>query len=190
MASELLNIVPRMPGSKAKKLRRQGYIPGMLYGSDNSPVPVLFDRKETELLIQRTGEAAVFDVNINGETMQVRIMDIQRDPVLHHIIHMDLQHVTDDKIVHTQVPLVFEGREMAQKKGLVIQRQYDAIEVKGPSKDIPPYIKVPLDVIRSNKSIRVQDLEIAGELSIIDAPNKVLASITKPSGESETVEDA
>jgi len=105
MNSEWIHMSPRVPQSKAKKLRRQGYIPGVLYGNNHISIPVIFDKKNVENFIKHRGEDVVFEVSLNAETQPVRIKEIQRDPVSQDIIHMDLQKVQDGKISTFDAPL-------------------------------------------------------------------------------------
>jgi large subunit ribosomal protein L25 len=183
MNGEVLNISPRVPQSKARRLRRQGYVPGVLYGNSNTSTPVIFDKKHVESFVQHKGEAAIFEVSIDGKTMPVRIREVQRDPVSQEIIHMDLQNVQMDQRIQARIPLKFEGKQTAVKRGLILQQQKDTIEVEGLAKDIPRHISVPLSMLQNARNIRVQDLEIAAELSILDAPSEVVALSLKPAKE-------
>jgi len=180
MNTELLQVTQRVPQTKAKRLRRQGYVPGVLYGHNNSTIPVIFDKKSVENFVQRKGEAAVFDVSLDGEVHTVRIWEVQREPVSREIIHLDLIDVDTDKKIHAKVPLKFEGKEIIEKHGYILQHQKDTIEVEGLARNIPPYIKVPLHKLQNAASIRVQDLEIAAEISVIDSPGELIASSLKP----------
>jgi large subunit ribosomal protein L25 len=178
---ELLQVSPRISHAKAKQLRRQGYVPGVLYGK-NHAAPVLFDKKHVERFVHRMGTAAVIEVSLNGLKQQVKIKEVQRDPVTREIIHIDLMNVEMNQRIQAKVPLLFEGRQVMEKHGLILQHQKDFVEVEGFAKDIPSFIRVPLHILQSsrNSSIRVQDLEIAAELSVIDSPNELIASALKP----------
>jgi large subunit ribosomal protein L25 len=186
MNGELLNISPRVPQSKAKRLRRQGYVPGVLYGNNNTSIPVIFDKKNVETFVQRMGEGAIFEVSLNGQPRPVRIREVQRDPVSQDIIHMDLQNVEMNQKIQARVPLKFEGLQTVEKRGYILQHQKDTIEVEGLAKDIPTHIKVPLEMLQNTPNIRVQDLEIAAELSILDAPNEIIALALKPTKEKDS----
>ena len=192
MNNSLLQVSPRMSNSKAKQLRRQGYVPGVIYGKDHATAPVIFDKRNVENLINRMGIGAVFEVSLNGEKKSVKIREIQRDPVTREIIHLDLLSVELDQVIQAKVPLRFEGRRAFEKHGLILQHQKDSIEVEGPAKDIPSFIRVPLHILQrnGNSSIRVQDLEVAEELSIIDSPNALIASSLRPTLRLDTQDES
>ena len=191
MNNNILQVSPRMPNSKAKQLRRQGYIPGVIYGKSHATAPVLFDKRNVENLVHRMGIGAVFEVYLNGIKQTVKIREIQRDPVTREIIHLDLLNVEMDQVIQAKVPLRFEGRRAVEKYGLILQHQKDSIEVEGLAKDIPSFIRVPLHMLQNNRSsnIRVQDLEVADELSIIDPPGDLIASALRPALKIETLDE-
>lgn len=186
MNNELLQVMPRMPHSKAKQLRRQGYVPGVLYGKSHDTAPVLFDKKHVENFINRMGVAAVIEVAINGVMQSVKIREVQRDPITREIIHLDLMNVEMDQKIHAKIPLRFEGRQSIERRGLILQHQKDTVEVEGLAKDIPSFIRVSLHNLQGqHNSIRVQDLEIAAELSVIDSPSELIASALRPAQRTE-----
>lgn len=180
MNKELLTISARVPQSKARKLRRQGYIPGVVYGNNHASTPVIFDKKNMENFVNRMGVGMTFEVILDGKTQPVRIQEVQRDPVSQDIIHVDLQSVDMDQKIQARVPLKFEGRQNAERRGVIVQHQKNSIEVEGLAKDIPSHITVPLSMLQNTKAIRVMDLEIADELSIIDRANEIVALSIKP----------
>lgn len=180
MNKELLTISARAPQAKAKKLRRQGYIPGVVYGNNHISTPVIFDKKNIENFVNRIGVGMTIEVVLDGESQPVRIRDVQRDPVSQEIIHVDLQCVDMDQKIQARVPLKFEGKQTAERRGLIVQHQKKSIEVEGLAKDIPSHITVPLSMLQNTKAIRVMDLEVADELSIIDRANEVVALSIRP----------
>ena len=93
---EQLTIATRMRQSRARALRRQGYIPGILYDNGNQSIPVLFGKKDVDNFIKYTGGNAVFDISLNEQTQLVRIRELQRDPVSKEIIHIDLQRAQEE----------------------------------------------------------------------------------------------
>lgn len=181
MNSQLLNMMPRIPNVKAKKLRRQGYIPGVYYGENHTNLPVIFDKKKVESFISQAGENAMLEVSLNGEIQPVRIREVQKDPITQEILHIDLQDVKMDKKIQFKIPLKFEGKQIIEKRGYILQHQKDTIDVEGLAKNMPSHINVPLHVLQNKQSIRVQDLEIAEEISIVDAPNQIIALVVRPS---------
>lgn len=181
MNGELLNVSYRMKDSKAKELRRQGYVPGVIYGFSNEAIPVIFDTRAVENFLRNMNGNNVFEVSLEGDLKPVRIKHIQRDPVNHKIIHIDLQNVNMDKKLKAKVPVKYEGLSEIKRKGMILQHQKDYIEVEGMAADIPSHLTVSLHNISGNQSIRVQDVEFSGDISIIDSMDEIIASVIKPS---------
>src|SRR5690554_6633226 len=115
MNNNLLQVSLRMPDSKARQLRRQGYIPGVIYGKNHASAPVIFDKKHVENFVHRMGIGAIFEVVLNGVKQSVKIREIQRDPVTREITHLDLLNVEMDQKIQAKVPLRFEGRRAFEK---------------------------------------------------------------------------
>jgi large subunit ribosomal protein L25 len=190
MNSDLLQVSIRAPQSKAKQLRRQGYVPGVLYGRNTTTTPVLFNKNHVENFIKRVGEGTVFDIELDGIKQTVRIREMQRDPISKEIIHLDLMNVDLDQEIKINVALRFEGMESLKKSGYIVQQQKDSIEVEGLARNIPSFVSVPMDDLAEKGNIRVQDLEVPDGISVLDAPDDVIVSALTPAKETETDEDA
>lgn len=190
MNSDLLQVSIRAPQSKAKQLRRQGYVPGVLYGRNTTTTPVLFNKNHVENFIKRVGEGTVFDIELDGIKQTVRIREMQRDPISKEIIHLDLMNVDLDQEIKINVALRFEGMESLEKSGYIVQQQKDSIEVEGLARNIPSFVSVPMDDLAEKGNIRVQDLEVPDGISVLDAPDDVIVSALTPAKETETDEVA
>lgn len=176
MRSETLHISPRDMSKKAKKLRHEGYVPGILYGQREGSLPVILDRKALERLVQRMGETAFAEIEMGNTVKPVKIKELQRDPRTGEIIHVDFQVLQMDKKVRSYVPIKFEGSSLAGKRGIVLQHQLNKIEVEGFPNDIPAFVKVAVNNLKPGQSIHVHDLEIGEELTVLDNLNQVIVS--------------
>ena len=171
--------------NNAKKLRRKGMIPGILYGKKFNEF--IFEIGELELCreISKNGEHGIVNFDLNGEELQAVIKDVQRDPVTHKIIHLDLEELTQNKKIVSSIPIHYEGEEYLNKKGMVLQKEKDSIKVECTAENLPKNIKININD-NNGMVFRVGDLEVASELSIIDDLNTVIASVTY---ERKTVSD-
>lgn len=172
--------------NNAKKLRREGKVPGILYGKKINEI--MFEVGELELCreISKNGEHGVISFDLNGKDYQGLIKDVQRDPVTHKIIHLDLEELDENKKIISTVPIYYEGEGLLNKKGMVLQKEKDSIKVECTADNLPKYIKIYINGSNNGYVYRAGDLEVASELSIIDDLNTVIAAVTY---ERKTVSD-
>src|SRR4249919_1974975 len=119
-----LTVSKREPdGSRAtRRLRREGFVPGVVYGGGDDPVPFSVDARELRLALAHGG--AVIDLSLGGESATpVVVKDLQRHPVRGETIHIDLIRVRLDVAIQTTVPLELLGAEDAPgtKEGGVLE---------------------------------------------------------------------
>ncbi|MDV4150651.1 50S ribosomal protein L25 [Clostridium sp. AL.422] len=172
--------------NNAKKLRRSGKVPGILYGKRTNEF--MFEVAELELCreISKNGEHGIVNFDLEGEGCQALIKNVQRDPVTHKIIHLDLEELDQNKKIVSSVPIYYEGEGYLNKKGMVLQKEKDSIKVECNADKLPKYIKININSSDNGYVYRAGDLEVASELSIIDDLNTVIASVTY---ERKTVSD-
>lgn len=165
-------------GNSAKQERRKGLVPGVIYGRYKSNL--LFEISELELNkeIHSIGEHGVLDYNIDGENYSGLIKAVQRDPVSHKIIHLDIEEVNKQEEIETEVPINFIGEEYLNSKGAVLQKERDTVKVRCKADELPKGISMDVGMGIAGTVYRFSDLEVASEISIVDDINMVLASIS------------
>lgn len=176
---ESLNFSKRDCGanSKAKKLRKKGLVPGIIYGKNLNSL--MFEVGELDICreISKIGQHGILDVEFDGNRKKALIKDVQRDPLTNKIIHLDLQELEKNERIISSVPIVYSGEEYLHKKGMVLQKEKDSIKVEGYYDEIPKNIKIDMKEVNKGFVYRVADLEIASEISIIEDLNSVVASV-------------
>lgn len=175
---------------EARKERRKGLIPGIIYGKSINNI--MFEIAELDLNkeITRSGEHGVLNVNLDGENHKTLIKEIQRDPVHHKITHIDLAQLSENTVVQTEVPIVFNGEDLIMKRGGAVQKEKANVKVQCRGENIPKYINVDLSKLDIGDSYRIGDIEMAQDISIIEDFNAIIASITmnkKPSDIEEEI---
>ena len=163
----------------ARRDRREGKVPGILYGKNLKNL--MFEIGELELnnQINKIGEHGVLDISINGDNHNVLIKEIQREPVNQKIIHIDFEELYENSRVITEVPIKFLGENTISKNGDVLQKERSSIKLQCAASKIPKSIEVDVSNLIAGESCRVADIEFAEEISIIDSLNLVIATVTK-----------
>lgn len=177
---------------EAKKERRQGLIPGIIYGKNINNMMFEIGELELNKEIARSGEHGVLSVNLDGQNHKTLIKEIQRDPVHHKVMHIDLAEISGNSTVHTEVPIVFIGEDLIMKKGGAVQKEKTNIKVQCKGESIPKCINVDLSKMKIGDAYRIGDIEMSQDIGIIENLNSIIASITmnkKPSDIEEEIEE-
>src|SRR5947208_8798085 len=138
-----LNVTSRSgDGSRqARRLRRSGRVPGVLYGGGSDPVG--FDADARELRVALASSGAVLDLSVDGaKATPVVLKEAQRDPVRGHTVHVDMLRVRLDEAIHATVPLELAGTDDAPgvKEGGVLEQITRELNVEALPTAIPESI--------------------------------------------------
>ena len=165
-------------GKSAKKVRRSGNIPGVLYGSKVNNF--MFEISELELNREflKNGEHGILKLNIQGTVHNALIKEIQRDPVNHKIIHLDLEALDGSKDITTEVPINYIGDYHFNAQGAVVQKEKTNVKISCSPEKLPKYLTLDVSNGFVGKTYKLSDIEIAPEISILEDLNSVIASIS------------
>jgi len=184
---------PRTDGGKgaSRRLRRQGLVPGIVYGGHRDPQMVSV--QHSELYRQLDYEAfysSLLDLKLEGETAQVVLKDLQRHPSKPFVIHVDFQRVSAKDKLRMSVPLHFENEDtsVGVKAGGVVSHNLTEVEITCLPKDLPEYIAVDMAQVDMGDSLLVSDLKLPEgvELTYAMEPETTVVSIYAPYAGEET----
>jgi large subunit ribosomal protein L25 len=178
-----LNAMKREKTGKetAKKMRKAGYIPAILYGKGAQPLPFGVRYPEFEKVYRRHhGETVIYNLNFeNGENLmkQAILKEIQRDPVTDMFIHLDFQVIEEDKPIELKVPLEFVGKPVGIMKGGVLEIHLHDIVVECLPVHIPDKITVDLSKLDVGQSLHVRDIKVPETIKIVSSPGETVATL-------------
>lgn len=163
--------------NSAKKSRKKGNIPGILYGK--AIRGMMFEVGEMELVneIVTNGEHGILEVNLEGEKHKALIKEVQRDPATNKIIHLDLEELKGKNKIISSVPIHYVGEDFINRKGIVLQKEKDSVKVECSVDALPKSINIDIGNGDVGSVYKFGDLEVASEISIIDDLNAVIASV-------------
>lgn len=172
--------------NSARKARRNGNVPGVLYGKAVNNF--MFEVGDLELCheISSTGEHGIIDVLLNGENHKALIKEVQRDPVSNKIIHLDLEELKGKNKIISSVPIHYVGEEYINRRGTVLQKERDSVKIECAVDSLPKFINLNVGTGTVGSVYKLGDLEVASEISILDDLNSVIAAV---SYERKTVSD-
>jgi large subunit ribosomal protein L25 len=168
----------------SRRLRRQGLVPGVLYGRGKTPHP--FCVAERELRKALTGPAGlhtILDVVLDGQkTTHASILkDYQQDVLTGRLAHIDLQEVRLDQPIHAQVVIELVGESAGAKEGGVLSQVTREINVEALPLEVPERIEVDISDMQMGDTLRLADVPPMEGVTFLDDPDEtVLATVTLP----------
>ncbi len=160
-----------------KRLRKEGKVIGNIYGSEICPTKIILDKKEVDDLIAHGGDHNTIKVSIEDKVYNAIVKEIQRCHVTNFIIHIDLECFNGDKIINADIPVNYVNEFIASKNGAIIQKEKSSIKVRCKASKIPDKIDLVIKEQMLGHAIRVADMEIGDEITILDSLESVVASI-------------
>jgi len=192
MARPQLTAEPRaVLGKQVAQLRRDGRLPGVVYGQGHASESISLDLHEFELLHRHTGRHAVLDLNIVGtRTAQpVLLQQIQEHPISRRPIHVDLLVVNLQEEMTVDVPVVAIGESVAiDKLGGVLLHLHDSVVVRAKPDDLPSSLELDISSLDSFEAVlHVSDLRIPAGVTLVTDPSEPIARVQQPRTEEEVV---
>lgn len=174
-----------------KRLRREGLIPGVLYGKATKAFVV----GERELRVALTGPSglhAIVDVVIEGTKTphHAVLKDYQQHPVRGTITHVDFHEVRLDQPIQATVAVQLVGEAPGSKVGGVVQQVARELHVEALPSDVPEHIEVEIGTLELGDTLRLQDVGLVSGVTFLDDPEMVIANCSSPRGLTEAEEAA
>jgi len=177
-------------GKHAAQLRRQGLIPGILYGYNvQEPIPVEIDQRTFEHIYRRAGANTLVELHIGdgGPATQVFIHQVTRHPVHHQLTHVDFRAVNLNKPITADIELVLNGEAPAVKtaNGMVLQ-MLNTLHVRALPAHLPAEILVDLSTLTEiGQALHVRDLTLPGDVEVMTDPDMTIVQISAQHAEPE-----
>lgn len=172
--------------AESRRLRRQGLIPGVLYGRENPVAISIPERDLRHALTSRGGLNAVLDVVVEGGKEHSSVLkEYQLHPVKGHITHVDLQEVRLDQPIHATVPLHLHGEAAGVKEGGVLSQVTSEINVEALPMEVPEHVEIDVEEMHMGDTLRLDALQLPQGVTLLDDPETVVATVTQPAREEE-----
>jgi large subunit ribosomal protein L25 len=184
----------RVGKGAARSTRRQGLVPGVIYGDKKTATPIAFEPRALWAEMNRPGfRTRLYDVQVGSDTERCLFRDVQTDPVSDRPIHVDLMRVTATSRIHVRVPVHFTGQEKSAgiKRGGVLNVVNHEIEVICLASAIPEFLSVDVAHLDIGHSIHLDEVTLPeGVVPATQFKNVTVATIAAPTVVVETVATA
>jgi large subunit ribosomal protein L25 len=165
----------------ARRARRTGLIPAVLYGGKNEPITMTVNARQLDRILRsETGHNTIFTVQVGGRRDEkAMVKDWQVDPVSGSLIHVDLLRVAMDVRMRVKVPVhTFGEPEGVKLQGGIFEMVTREVELECLPTDIPEEFKVDVSGLTIGKQLRAADLPFDPEkIKLVTDPQRVLAHV-------------
>ena len=194
MAKEevLINAEKRnVTGKQVKALRRQGLLPGVIYGRHIEAFPIQMDAHDASLILDKLTASSLITIDVDGEKFNVLMRDRQRDVIFGDLLHVDFLVVSLTEKLRATVELKLVGEApVADNPEVVVTQVLNAIEIEALPQDLPEVIEVDISTLETvDDEITVADLDLGENIAILTDPNETIVSVGYVAQE-EVVEEA
>ncbi|MBI4771861.1 MAG: 50S ribosomal protein L25 [Chloroflexi bacterium] len=173
-------------GKQVRRLRREGWLPGVIYGHGTEPAPVQMNAREASRLLSQAGQASLLTLRFSEDELRsVLVRETQRDPLSQHLMHVDFYQVRMDETITVSIPVRLVGRAPAvrEKEGVLVHGLSE-IEIECLPGDLISEVSADLSVLRDiGDSISVADLNLPAGVAVLDDSDEMIAVITRQAAE-------
>ena len=177
----LLEAQQRDAGTKndARRVRREGKIPAVVYGAGKQAMPVSVDpRQVSRILHSETGHNTVFDLALDGERTKAMIVDWQYEPIKGSLLHIDLKRIAMDQKLKVNIPIELVGEPAGVKQqGGILEQIAREVEVECLPGDIPNQIELSVSELVFGTVLRISDLPKNDKIKYLSDPEQPVAHI-------------
>ena len=168
-----------------RKIRREKFIPAVLYGEKRDPLTLKLPAGDIERLLNRGGSHSILDLQIDGagEKNLAMIKEIQHATMTSRILHMDLIRISLDKKVEVNIALELINTDEVKKKGGIITQMINELKVECFPDKIPETIKLDLGKAEIGDSFKINALIVSEDVTLLDEPEEVIVAVLAPKAE-------
>lgn len=166
----------------ARKLRRDGRIPAVVYGGQDEPIAISVGVREFFRAYQQVGTHSLLDLQItngDGARRKVLIKEVQHNPVRDEFVHVDFHAVSLDEEMQTTVPVELEGEDLRKDNG-VVQLVLQEVKISCLPTDIPETLVVNVADLVIGDVVTVGQLTAPKGVTILNEPEEAVVSVTPP----------
>jgi len=190
MAFPKLSVQRRKETGKgaARKLRAEGQIPGVFYGSGAESIPLTLDPTVLKkLILSSPARSFLLTLKLAGKTHTAMLKDFQVHPASRVILHADFMRIEADKAITMEVPLEFVGEPEGVTLGGIMEIQLRYIELSGLPGTLPEVISADVSALNIGDSLKVANLSLPEGVAFGVEPEATVCSVTAPAAEEEVV---
>ena len=162
---------------EARKIRRAGRIPAVLYGRSGKAISIDLDALEFTNGVKKISESTIVKVEVDGKLYDAFVKDTQRNIVDGKILHADFYEVESGVSLRARVPIQLKGNAAGVRDGGVLEFPLHEIEVECLPQDLPERIELDISGLGVNQSIYVRNIPLSGAIRVLTPVDLVVALV-------------
>lgn len=185
-----LTVDPRTEHGKqaAKRLRRSGWVPAVLYGTGEPPVSIKTEAKTMARALRDAHLTSIVDVTLNGGgTYQALFREPVYHPITDELLHVDLMRVSATSRVRLPVPIELVGASKGVQAGGTLDHVLHTLEIECQAMSIPEHVTVDVSALEIGDHVSVRSLDLLG-IRVLTDPDSTIATVSAPRVVEEVVE--
>lgn len=169
-------------GKQVGTLRREGKLPGVIYGHKVDPIAITMDQKEASHVLNTATSSSIIEVNLEGVEYATLVREKQKDYLKNRFLHVDFQAVSQTEKIRADVGIEFINISPAVKDySAVIVEGMTEIKVEALPKDLPERFIVDLSLLKQiGNAVYVKDLTVPAEVHVIDSAEEMVVMAAAP----------
>ncbi len=177
--------------SNVRRMRKDGLLPAVIYGSDKEPVSIQINAHDFEQILHHSAsESIIVGVNLEGEgTISTLVKDVQHHPVTSDLMHVDLLRIAANKPIAVEIPIVLVGEAAGVKAGGLIDHVMHAIDVECLPGDMVESFEIDVSELEIGDSLNVADLKLSSKFKLLVDEESIVTSVAAPRVEEEVEEE-
>jgi len=167
-------------GKQVKALRREGKLPGVIYGRHTDPVNINLEAHTAAIALAKVTSSSLVTIDVEGTEHLALVREKQRDYIKNKLLHVDFLAVSLTEKLRTSVPVHFVGLSLAVKDfNAVMVHNLEELEVECLPADLPERIDVDISVLnRPGEGIRLRDVHVSDKVRLLGDPDTMVAVAT------------
>ena len=169
----------------ARRMRREGRIPAVMYGRDEETRSLSVDAHDFEMLVKKHSlDTTLIDLSVEGITkggpIRALVSELQTHPYKPQVLHVDFQQIHAGERVTVEVPIRLNGTPEGVRAGGVLQHVLHTVELECVMEEIPEVLEVDVAALEIGESVHISDLSIPEGVEILIDADRTIATVAAP----------
>ncbi len=178
MSNTVYQIAKRREGIKANRLRREGFIPAVIYGKEHrNSVPIELTVQEANRLLKENTKSSIIKLDGLDKTISVIVKEVQTNNATFAAEHIDFQSISLREIITVSIPLHILGEEELQYKHLLFQPNLQELELKGPAEDLPERLEFDVSELEIQDKVLVNAIKVPEGIEVLNEEDDLIGIV-------------